>query len=340
MPHYTESFYKQQRDRSRRSAKEVVPLVLDLIHPRSVIDVGCGVGTWLSVFKEYGVEEVLGVDGHWVNTRMLEIAPERFCFWDLTQPLRLKRTFDLVISLEVAEHLPSACAETFIHSLTSLGPVILFSAAIPYQGGTHHVNEQWPEYWAQYFHERGYQGVDCFRQRFWQNSQVEWFYAQNLFLFASTDYLNRHPTIRNAGQRHTSPCLPVVHPKQYLRTIELMRSLHRVAQDIAAVISAADDFILVDDNYLCVLERQFGVEIASGRRVIPFLEREGEYWGLPQDDATAIEELRRLRGSGAKFIVFAWPSFWWFDYYVEFYRYLSSTFRCVLENERLIVFTL
>lgn len=132
---YTEQFYIDQRKSSRRSANEIVPLVLELIQPKSVIDVGCGVGAWLSVFRECGIEDILGVDGNWVDKNMLEIPENRFLVFDLTTPVLMNRHFDLVVSLEVAEHLPSECAEIFIDSLTRLGPTILFSAAIPFQGG-------------------------------------------------------------------------------------------------------------------------------------------------------------------------------------------------------------
>jgi len=76
------------------------------------------------------------------------------------------------------------------------------------------------------------------------------------------------------------------------------------------------------------------------RQVIPFIERDGEYWGPPEDDAQAIRELDRLRQGGAEFIVFASPAFWWLDYYSKLTRHLRSGFRCVLENERLVVFDL
>lgn len=132
---YTEQFYIDQRKSSRRSANEIVPLVLELIQPKSVIDVGCGVGAWLSVFRECGIEDILGVDGNWVDKNMLEIPENRFLVFDLTTPVLMNRHFDLVVSLEVAEHLPSECAEIFIDSLTRLGPTILFSAAIPFQRG-------------------------------------------------------------------------------------------------------------------------------------------------------------------------------------------------------------
>src|SRR5437588_1473336 len=172
--------YKEVRLGARRSAQVIVPLVPDLVRPRSVIDVGCALGTWLAVFKEHGVEDIWGVDCEQVDSSLLETPEDRFTALDLERPLQMKRRFDLVLSLEVAEHLPGSCAEDFVSSLTELGPVVLFSAAAPFQGGNHHLNEQWPEYWAELFQERNYLPVDCLRRKIWQNESVDWWYAQNI----------------------------------------------------------------------------------------------------------------------------------------------------------------
>jgi SAM-dependent methyltransferase len=206
---------------SQRSAREVVPVLLTFIQPRSVVDIGCGTGAWLSVFYEQGVEDVCGVDGDWVDRDMLQIARERFLSSDLSKPLQIARTFDLAISLEVAEHIPPESAEIFVHSLTELSPVILFSAAIPFQGGTNHVNEQWPEYWAQLFQRRGYQVIDCIRPKIWDNTHVAWWYAQNMLLFIKNDRLNDHPSIADtpAGQ------LALVHPKCYTTKVDASMAL-------------------------------------------------------------------------------------------------------------------
>ena len=104
-------------------------------------------------------------------------------------------------------------------------------------------------------------------------------------------------------------------------------------QEIAALIPPEDSLILVDNN-------KWRPEIFPGRRAIPFLERDGQYWGSPPDDESAIRELERLRKAGASFIVFGWPAFWWIDYYTGLRDYLSSKFHCVLKNSRLIVFDL
>ncbi len=216
MIRYTRNFYEGQRDRSRLSAQEIVPLVTELVRPASVVDVGCGSGAWLSIFQEQGVADIFGMDGPWVDPKTLFIPAERFAPTDLSRPIMLERTFDLAISLEVAEHIPADKAPAFVESLTKLGPVILFSAAIPGQGGTHHVNEQWPDYWVRLFKDCGYDVVDCLRKKVWQKDNVEWWYAQNLLLFVRMDRLDRYPLLRRELESTGSGQLCLVHPKQYL----------------------------------------------------------------------------------------------------------------------------
>jgi hypothetical protein len=217
---YTSEFFEAHRAGARRSAGAVVPLVLRLVQPHSVVDVGCGQGAWLAVFREHGVEDILGVDGDYVDRRQLEIPAERFRPHDLIWPLRLEWVFDLVVSLEVAEHLPAACADAFIDSLTRLGPVVLFSAAVPFQGGTDHVNEQWPAYWAGRFDRHGYRPVDCLRRRIWANDAVAWWYAQNTFLYVEQSYLEACPALRREYEAAGPAALPLVHPTRYREWVE------------------------------------------------------------------------------------------------------------------------
>src|SRR5215469_304150 len=164
---YDRRFYDVQSVGSRRSAGAVVPLVMRLLAPVSVCDVGCGIGTWLSVFQEHGVRSILGIDGAHVALEMLQIPPDDFRTSDLALPLELDRRFDLAISLEVAEHLPEASAAGFVKSLTAIAPVVLFSAAVPGQGGTGHINEQWQDYWADLFAREGFVPVDAIRPAIW-----------------------------------------------------------------------------------------------------------------------------------------------------------------------------
>jgi SAM-dependent methyltransferase len=222
MQPYLDDFYRWQIDGSIRSAKEVVPMVLQWIQPESVIDVGCGTGAWLSVFKQYGVEDIIGIDNEFVNPGLLQIPEDKFLTCDLEHPVPLNRRFDLVVSLEVAEHLPIEMGRKFIDFLVTLGPIVLFSAAIPYQGGYNHLNEQWPDFWARYFYKHGYEAIDGLRKRIWDNKQVEWWYAQNLLLFAKRDYIESNPLLKREYMNTHPAQLSVIHPKLYLALRELI----------------------------------------------------------------------------------------------------------------------
>ena len=156
MNEYTASFYERQTSETRWSSDVIVPLLIDLIHPQSVIDVGCGTGSWLCTFMDHGIKEVRGFDGPWLESEKLLIPKELFTRADLEKPLRVDKRADLAISFEVAEHLSPASANGFVESLTSMSDVVAFSGAIPFQGGHHHLNEQWPEYWANLFEKRGF----------------------------------------------------------------------------------------------------------------------------------------------------------------------------------------
>ena len=140
IPYTKEYFVDELRKTSERTAKKLVPFIVELISVSTVIDVGCGDGSWLKEFEANGISDYLGVDGDYVDRTILRIPETHFFAHDLTTPLNLDRTFDLVVSLEVAEHLSEVHSDIFIDSLTRLAPIILFSAAIPGQGGEMHLN--------------------------------------------------------------------------------------------------------------------------------------------------------------------------------------------------------
>lgn len=220
---YDKRFFDEARETSGPSARQIVPIVMRLVQPQSVVDLGCGTGSWLAVFREQNVPKVLGIDGGWVDRRVLEIPVESFMVLDLTKTLPALGAFDLALSLEVAEHLPARAAETHVESLVSLAPAVMFSAAIPMQGGAGHVNEQWPEYWAERFAAKGYQVVDCIRRRVWNNSSVSWWFAQNTLLFVREDYLAAHPALRTERDRDAGNPLSLVHPGGYLQQVDPSR---------------------------------------------------------------------------------------------------------------------
>jgi SAM-dependent methyltransferase len=196
----------------------VLPHVFDLIAPRSIVDVGCGVGTWLAAARALGAFDVMGIDGDFVDRRLLHIPPECFRAADLSGPIECERTFDLALSLEVGEHLPETSAPAFVASLTRLAPVVLFSAAIPKQDGEHHVNLHWQAWWVEQFSRHRFVAVDCIRERIWHDGAVEWWYAQNMFLMVREDYLASSPRLQQARDRSSWPAV-LVHPRAYLERV-------------------------------------------------------------------------------------------------------------------------
>jgi SAM-dependent methyltransferase len=216
------------------SARVMVPMVLELVQPKSVIDLGCGTGEWLSVFQENGVEDIWGVDGPYVNKKSLKIPQDRFVLANLEQPLPINRSFDLVMSLEVAEHLRHRSAASFVENLTKLGDVVLFSAAIPLQGGVQHINEQWPEYWVKRFNDKGYVVTDPLRGKVWDDDRVEFWYKQNTFMFIARDQLRNYPLLEKAFENSDAYPLSVVHPRLFLeRNEELKQTRERTLKGIA-----------------------------------------------------------------------------------------------------------
>jgi len=157
----------------------------------------------------HGVTDVLGIDGAHVGRSRLEIAASSFLHWDLESPVRLERTFDLAISMAVAEHLSPGRAPSFVDDLTGLTPVVLFSAAIRGQGGVGHINEQWFSYWARIFAERGFRAVGRLRAEFWDDAEVESWYRQNILLYVREDRAQEFSQVGRPGP------LDIVHPELY-----------------------------------------------------------------------------------------------------------------------------
>ena len=181
---YSPEFYAEHAALSLESARRVVPIILQHFSFSSVIDVGCGAGAWLKAFKENGLKDVLGIDSDYVPESSLLINSTEFLRADLTQPIEVGRRFDLAVSLEVAEHLPAEVAMSFAESLTRLAPLVIFSAAYPGQGGTNHINEQWPGYWKRLFAELGYNRHDLLRPLIWRDAAVSAWYRTNIFVFS------------------------------------------------------------------------------------------------------------------------------------------------------------
>jgi SAM-dependent methyltransferase len=236
---YDSQFFDSVRRSSSPSADVTVPLVMTVLKPRSVVDVGCGEGAWLHVFLREGVQRVLGIDGEYVDRDRLLIPSECFLARDLSQPFALKERFDMAVSLEVGEHLPEVSARSFVSSLASCAPVVLFAAAIPGQRGTCHINEQWPQYWAALFSNHGFDCFDVFRKRIWNDERIQWWYRQNMLVYALRG-TSEWSSLCGIAQ----PSLPasLVHPALWDTTQKVLAHAQALAHDPGLKLSVVHIF--------------------------------------------------------------------------------------------------
>ncbi len=197
--YYAEDMY--ERDLTRDSARIVVPLVVALTHPSSVLDVGCGRGAWLSEFKAQGIQKIFGLDGDYLKPSTLLFPADCFRPIDLSGKFEIPAgRFDLAICLEVAEHLPAPNSRHLVRQLTSAAPQVLFSAAPPGQGGEGHINCQPLSYWRKIFEEFGFRMLDPVRPKLRDDRRVAWWYRQNTVLFVSPDALADNPALVDCGE--------------------------------------------------------------------------------------------------------------------------------------------
>jgi SAM-dependent methyltransferase len=223
---YQGDFYSNRHRETFYAADVILSIVSETI-PRidSAVDFGCGVGTWLSVLRERGTREILGVDGPWVEKNLLKIPPRYFLQVDMGgDEIQLDRRYDLAISLEIAEHLPPEVAKSFVKSLTNASDFILFSAAIPFQGGTNHINEQWPGYWGALFNENGYAAMDFIRREIWNNEKIPAWYRQNALMFVKQERINEL-NMRGTGIDNPHSPMALVHPEIYLSKVDRISSV-------------------------------------------------------------------------------------------------------------------
>ena len=184
-------------------AENVLSLLFDGHIPQSLIDVGCGPGTWLIAAQKMGVKEFIGVDGIEPDEVDFHVDKKYFIEANLEEPWSVKKKFEVALCLEVAEHLSVDAGPTLISTLTSHSDWIFFSAAGPHQEGQHHINCQWPEYWQNLFNNAGYRCEDTIRSRIWTNERIEWWYRQNIFV-AKRD---------ESGAGHEPRIAPLIHPE-------------------------------------------------------------------------------------------------------------------------------
>jgi SAM-dependent methyltransferase len=237
---YSADFFANQQRGSLDSAKVILPLLIDVFRPRSLLDVGCGQGTWSQTALDHGIADLLGVDGEWARP-VLKISESDFRSFDLAAPFDLGRRFDLAISMEVGEHIDPAHADSFVGNLVRHSDAVVFSAAVPFQGGIHHVNEQWPPYWVEKFARENYRCFDFLRWRIWNDDRIETWYRQNLLIFANrrnSDLIARLDA--HAREQMPAGCA-VIHPEMWTammnsKSLRLQRSLSPALKRIGALL--------------------------------------------------------------------------------------------------------
>ena len=218
-PDYKKFYYKHREKRSTQGADLVLPLVFDHLPIKSVIDVGCGTGTWLRAARSLGASRTLGVENPWTRRHQVEDRQIEMRWQNLEEPFAIADTFDLCICLEVAEHLSPARAESFVGDLCHTSRRILFGAAVPGQRGRHHVNEQWQSFWASIFRERAYVPIDAIRPIVWNVGDIPYWYRQNTLIYV---HQSQYPADLAALQPliDQSSILDLVHPDLLTRLLE------------------------------------------------------------------------------------------------------------------------
>ncbi len=214
---YPSNWHDFYGDQTGHSANTIVSHVLSLFPTKSAIEVGCGNAHWMAACVAQGVADYLVTDGPWNDRAGLIVDQDRFLEVNLDHPPKLGRHFDLAICLEVAEHVDGEYADNVVTFLTEAADIVLFGAAIPFQGGYGHINEQWPSYWRARFEALGYEPFDLVRTKFWSDRSIHYWYRQNTFVYIRRE---RHKEIELARQVErdlymTKPLFDAAHPEKF-----------------------------------------------------------------------------------------------------------------------------
>jgi hypothetical protein len=299
------------------------------VHHSSVLDIGAGEGKYAEMLRRVQPQTKLiavELDAGYVEEYRLRDLYDEVWGRDAADLMSdLGRTYDAVILGDCIEHMRKSVGLDLLNFLVYRSRIIVVKFPVqmvqdPYQG---HESEAHISVWS----EHDFRGMDCLfaerdficlaMVRGYLNQTMEWLPAAVMqrFGYASmAEFYARDPARLSAADVET-------------------RRQGSALSEIRTVIPPGASYILVD-------ELQTRLAADAEHRALPFLERNGEYWGLPADSQEAIREIERMRQSGCTHIVFAWPAIWWLDYYRDMAEYLRTRNRCVLENGRLSIFDL
>lgn len=299
------------------------------VRPGSVLDIGAGEGKYGEMLRRVHSNSRLvavELDAAYVEQYKLRDLYDEVWVRDAADLMNdLNINFDAVIIGDCIEHMRKSVGLDLLGFLVYRSRVIVVKFPVqmiqdPHQG---HKSEAHISVWS----EHDFRGMDylfaerdsiCLAMvRGYLNQTLEWIPAAvtQRFGYASmADFYARDPArlaVADVESRRQGSAL----------------------YEICLVIPAGATYILVD-------ELQTHLADDAEHRVLPFLERDGEYWGHPSDSEQAIREIERMRQSGCTHVVFAWPAMWWLEYYREMTEYLRTRHRCVLESNRLTIFDL
>lgn len=215
MENYSNEYFNKHCNGSYNSAKIVLKLISSIYEPQTVVDFGCGVGSWLKAAKEIFNGKVLGFDTHIYDGFNMNIDKSEYSMLDITIPLNTTKMFDMAICVEVLEHIEEKYSDEVIKTLCKQSEFIIFSAAVPLQGGTGHVNEQPISYWANKFSKHGYLAIDYLRPHIWNNENVDLWYRNNIIIYVSEKLYFR---LRQKISLKTYP-LDILHPQMHERIL-------------------------------------------------------------------------------------------------------------------------
>jgi len=190
--------------------------LLKLLDIKSICDLGCGPGYWVRAAKRLGIVDALGYDIPLAEGAHRIIEPNELIECDLSERYEFGRRFDLAVTTEVIEHIPQKKEKNFVDNCCRASDFVLFSGAVPYQGGVGHVNEQWLEHWSALFQRNGFHCHDLFREHFWHDSRIQYYYRQNTVLFASEEASS---ALRERGFNPSQNPKTMIHPEMIIQCV-------------------------------------------------------------------------------------------------------------------------
>jgi hypothetical protein len=310
------------------SRPNTIPTVIHLLRqlkPQSILDVGVGFGKWGHLFREY--TDILeaeheparyqrrhwrvridGIEGHAAYlTPMHRFLYNRIHVGDAARLIRKLPRYDLIFLGDIIEHFDKPAGLALLgDALAKARQAVIVST---------------PKFETE---QEDLCGNELERHRsLWTARDFRKFPGATV---KTVDGATLLAVLRKEGVPELR-----ARPPRPPKAGDAQR-LSETRKQLAELVPRGESFVLVDEEHLRGTLRH--------TRSLPFLEKAGQYWGPPPDDATAIHELERLRQAGARSIVFIWTTFWWLKHYEQFERHLRSRYDCTHETDCVVAFDL